>query len=132
MSEQVQVETCPRQTPWGYADHVKQISAGIWSVSTPSHGGIYVAPSRRVEMPACLSDGTGYSSDGWFEEDADWALACAAFPVEFGPRACHYALQTILASGEYLRGRRTHYVGLPQFQVLRAEAAKWVPEEQTA
>ena len=120
--------TCPRQTPWGHADQVKEIAPGIWSVSTPGHGGIYVAEWRRATMPAYLSADTPYSGNGWFEEDCDWALACAAFPVEFGPRDCHYALATMTGASDYLKERRAKVMASPLGALLRAEAAKYQPE----
>ena len=75
------------RTPWGIADSVEQLGQGILSVSTPSHGGIWV--------PAALLDRIDYRgreeamkwSHGWggqwFEEDCCWAWVAVAFPALF-------------------------------------------------
>lgn len=72
---------CPRNTPWGRADHVEQIIPGMWFVTTPGHGGVYVAPERLAQMPAYMQS-TPYSQGGWFEEDVDWCLPVVVFAAE--------------------------------------------------
>lgn len=126
------VADCPRSTPWGHADNVRQIAPGIWSVSTPGHGGIYLAPWRRAGLPDYITDGTGYSSDGWFEEDCDCMLACAAFPVEFGPGWCKSTLEWMESPQDYLRERRAKFLASPMVAVLRAEAAKFTEGESSS
>jgi Domain of unknown function (DUF7007) len=69
----------PVSSPWGVVDARDEIARGVWSVSTPGHGGLWVDPSRRLEIPpSCRT--TNYSSGGWFEEDMDWVLVVAALP----------------------------------------------------
>ena len=70
---EIRTETCPRNTPWGRADHVEQLCEGIWIVGTPSHGGVYVAPELWETMPPDMRE-TNYSEGGWFEEDSDLVL----------------------------------------------------------
>lgn len=71
-----------RYTPWGYADSEKEIGGGIISVSTPSHGGLFVPPLVFNTMPAELKCNV-YGEGTWFEEDCEWALVALAFPQYF-------------------------------------------------
>jgi hypothetical protein len=68
----------PKYSPWGAIQQINELAPGIWSVSTASHGGIYVAPELYAKMPEVLK-GTAYSGGGWFEEDCDWAIPYAWF-----------------------------------------------------
>lgn len=83
-------------TPWGQADHVKPIGVqGILSVSTPSHGGIYLPDELLARMPAKLRGSNSYSGcKNWFEEDVEWAIPVLAFPGEFSPEYCKAAVDT--------------------------------------
>lgn len=40
------------RSPWGQIDHVEILAPGIAMVGTPSHGGIWLAPERRKDMPS--------------------------------------------------------------------------------
>lgn len=75
----------PAWSPWGKPDHAEEIFAGVWSVSTPSHGGLYVTDQRRKAMDqSLLSLGfNGHTMSGWFEEDCDWCMVALAFPDEW-------------------------------------------------
>jgi len=77
----------PTWTPWGTPDHAEQVMAGIWSLSTPRHGGFYVSAERRKASPF-LQAWAAYSFNGqgrvgWFEEDCDWSLVALAFEDEW-------------------------------------------------
>ena len=71
-------------TPWGVPDSVRCIAAGIWWVSTPSHGGYWLSPDRLAAMPEPFKVLKTFGSVGpqWFEEDCDWAIVALAFPAE--------------------------------------------------
>jgi hypothetical protein len=43
-------------TPWGFAQHTERVADGIDIVSTASHGGIMLDPSRIAAMPAYMSN----------------------------------------------------------------------------
>jgi hypothetical protein len=82
--------SCPRSTPWGRADHIKQVIPGMWWVSTPSHGGFYLSPERLLQMPAWaiatprwagLDDGP--NGGPWFEEDCEWCIPVLVFWDEY-------------------------------------------------
>jgi hypothetical protein len=69
---------CPTSTPWGGIDSADQVHAGIWSVTTPSHGGFILSPERQAAMPESLR-----LSNPIYEEDADYALVILGFEAEF-------------------------------------------------
>ena len=69
----------PRETPWGGAQRVERIAEGIWFVSTASHGGFWLAPYRRAEIPDALVAATILKTAEWFEEDVDWAIPALLF-----------------------------------------------------
>jgi hypothetical protein len=75
----------PDWSPWGMPDQIEQPFAGVWSISTPSHGGFYVSAERRAAIPAAWlrSSFAGNGLKGWFEEDVDWCIVALAFPDEW-------------------------------------------------
>lgn len=81
---------CPTSSPWGQIDQRRELAPGIWKVSTPSHGGIHLSPERYEAMPDYMK-ATAYSSDGWYEEDVDWALVAIVFPEAFDAEALEVA-----------------------------------------
>lgn len=66
------------RTPWGAADHVTDIAAGITAVGTPGHGGVKLTPQRNRQIPSALRE-----SSGWYEEDCEWNIPARYFPEEF-------------------------------------------------
>lgn len=70
----------PRNTPWGRADHIQEILPGMWSLSTPSHGGIWLSPERYALVPDYLQQ--SYADGPWYEEDCDWAVPFCVFEAE--------------------------------------------------
>ena len=60
----------PKSTPWGESDNVEKLADGIYFVSTPSHGGIWLAPERRKRMG---------NTHAWYEEDCCAAHALLEF-----------------------------------------------------
>lgn len=81
-------------TPWGAAETATPIADGIVSVSTASHGGIWISEARRQAMPAA------FRIEGhWYEEDCEWALVAASFPdafrAKYGPSTVESAERTI-------------------------------------
>lgn len=65
-------------TPWGVADYAREYAVGIVFYGTPSHGGFKLSAERLVRMHPALRE-----TDGWFEEDCDWAKVAFAFPECF-------------------------------------------------
>ena len=58
-------------TPWGKADSSEILAPGIISYSTPSHGGIWLAPERQKELDYSKN---WLKSPAWWEEDCDWSV----------------------------------------------------------
>jgi hypothetical protein len=74
-----------RDTPWGRADHTEDMGQGIMSVSTSSHGGIFVPLELLDKIPP---EGRAFAkrwggSEQWYEEDCAWAYVALAFPELF-------------------------------------------------
>lgn len=86
-------------SPWGLVQSQKELAPGIVQVETASHGGIYLDPERYAQMPAPMKT-TGYSANGWYEEDCDWALVALQFPDAFDVRALACAKALV---GRYIR-----------------------------
>lgn len=68
-------------TPWGIADHVKDIGLGIKRVDTPSHGGYFVPDEMLKKMPPATHK--TFAGKGWYEEDCDWCMVVLSFPELF-------------------------------------------------
>ncbi len=88
-----------RHTPWGYADQYSNLGQGMFSVSTPSHGGIFV-PEEYLHCisPEGRADAARWSgSEQWYEEDCCWAHVAIAFPDRFPPEAVKVAHRTNMA-----------------------------------
>jgi hypothetical protein len=74
-------------SPWGMIDSALPLGPDAISVSTPSHGGIWVSPSGMAKIPEPLR-ATAYSGDGWFGEDCDWCIPYQALGLHaFEPTA---------------------------------------------
>lgn len=78
-----------KHSPWGRVDHQRELAPGIVEVMTPSHGGIKLDRSRNAAMPE-----EARRSDGWYEEDVEWARVAIMFPSAFRPDQVEYAHKT--------------------------------------
>ena len=67
----------PRHSPWGSIDGMRWIANGIYSVSTPSHGGIMVHKSVADKVLSKEAREVGFESEPFicFEEDCDAPVA---------------------------------------------------------
>jgi hypothetical protein len=106
------------RTPWGTADHVKEVAPGIWQVSTPGHGGYKLdrANNARVHI-AWRKEG------GWYEEDCEWSRVAITFPEQFTESQCVHAVST---AKQYTPDEYTAVTGKPvelaESRVLRERA----------
>ena len=70
----VEGDTVIKDSPWGPITFATRKDQGIWFVSTDSHGGFWLSPERREELPERLK-GTSFLNeshgDEWWEEDCD-------------------------------------------------------------
>ena len=64
------------RTPWGQADFPEELGDGIYSISTPSHGGIYMGADARRAIPAEVRK-TFMNGGAWAEEDCEMYIALA-------------------------------------------------------
>jgi hypothetical protein len=73
------------QTPWGKADSITKLADGIYAVSTPSHGGLWISQDRLADMPeASVEFARKWSgSEQWWEEDCAWAFVAVVHPEAF-------------------------------------------------
>lgn len=94
-------DRAPTSSPWGRVQHSKQLADGIWSVTTESHGGIYLSDMRLAELTKIL----GYEfptfcgSPNWFEEDCDWVIPFVAFGLKYSYEAACKQLRAMARSG---------------------------------
>jgi len=67
----------PEHSPWGQVDHCETICPGVFSVSTPSLGGIMIRYDRTVEILSPSACRIGLREHGYlcFEEDCDAPVA---------------------------------------------------------
>lgn len=84
-------EQCSTSTPWGKADGVERYVKGLNFYSTPGHGGFKVAGRLNARIPDALRN-----SDGWYEEDSEWAKVAFALPEFFTDREKKNALETLI------------------------------------
>ena len=77
-------------TPWGPSQTVKKIAPGIQFITTASHGGFKLSPQKNKEIPSYMRH-----SDGWYEEDVDWAIVVTSFPKEFPVKELRFAHDTL-------------------------------------
>ncbi len=71
------------ETPWGPAQTMTRIAAGITAVTTSSHGGIRLSVERQARMPARYAGLNVYGGGLWYEEDCEWCMVALAFPEYF-------------------------------------------------
>jgi hypothetical protein len=64
----------PEMTPWGPKQEEWQDMAGFWWVSTPRHGGIYLTPEQRQDIPDLIKPHSSDTDGIWWEEDSAWSL----------------------------------------------------------
>lgn len=67
----------PENSPWGQVDHCETICPGVYSVSTPGHGGIMVRADRASEILSASARRISFREHGYlcFEEDCDAPVA---------------------------------------------------------
>jgi len=67
-------ERPPEMTPWGPKQEEWEDMAGFWWVSTPRHGGIYLTPEQRKDIPDLIKPHSSDAEGIWWEEDSAWSL----------------------------------------------------------
>lgn len=67
----------PQSSIWGAIQEADQILPGVWSISTPSHGGLILSDERQEAMPDALR-----IEGGSYEEDVNWSHVILAYETE--------------------------------------------------
>jgi hypothetical protein len=67
--------TIGSRTPWGKADHVRQIAEGIEFIGTPRHGGYKLSRKLNAQVHQAWR-----KAGGWYEEDCEYAIVHYSFP----------------------------------------------------
>lgn len=81
----------PVQSPWGVPNDVRELAPGVWSIDTPSHGGIHLSPERNAAMPPTIR-----AENAFYEEDCCWAKVAAVHPDAFSTAQLDLAMKTLL------------------------------------
>jgi hypothetical protein len=81
----------PKQTPWGAAQDFQELAPGIISISTASHGGIWLSGNRRMEIGQYDKNWLGTSE--WWEEDCDWSIPYAFFSKAIREHGTAYKIE---------------------------------------
>ena len=68
-------------SPWGRPDSQINIADGIASISTPSHGGIWLSQKRYDSLPKALQCNP-YGGSTFFEEDLEAMIIIYYFDIE--------------------------------------------------
>lgn len=94
--------TC--NTPWGKADRYENLGQGVFTCSTPSHGGIFVPDCMLHNIPERMRRWAKRwsGSENWYEEDCCWAAVADAMPNYFEPAHVEHArrlLESMCRSG---------------------------------
>ncbi len=63
----------PEMTPWGPKQEEWEVAGFSW-VSTPRHGGIYLTPEQRKDIPDLIKPHSSDTERIWWEEDSAWSL----------------------------------------------------------
>ena len=101
-------------TPWGPSQSARAFGdRGLVFYGTASHGGFFLPPALRAELPAWARDTNGDSQSfraqrvaGWYEEDCDAAIVVLAFPQWFERTAIENATDCLRGWHEVMSARR--------------------------
>lgn len=129
----------PTTSPWGVPQSSKRLACGIWSITTASHGGIWLSPELNAGVPDYMAD-----EAGWYEEDLAWAVPAVVYAETFQdtigaamrilrvymPDAYErYTGDTLVPGESYIRDRRVFHRDNPQawlVNVAWSDATAWV------
>lgn len=89
-------------SPWGMIQTLHPMGPDAVTVSTASHGGIWVSPSALARIPAAYRS-TSYSPGPWFEEDSDWAIPFLALRLDTYDEDAEHARASRTAAEDTLR-----------------------------
>ncbi|MCY0150780.1 hypothetical protein OEG84_24545 [Hoeflea sp. G2-23] len=65
-------------TPWGLSQGATVFAEGVVCHSTAGHGGFHLSTERNAKVDRRLR-----TTNGWYEEDVEWAIVALTFPDLF-------------------------------------------------
>lgn len=65
-------------TPWGPSQGATVFAEGVVCHSTAGHGGFHIAADPNAKVDSRIRN-----ANGWYEEDAEWAIVAITFPDLF-------------------------------------------------
>jgi hypothetical protein len=74
-------EGCPLHSIWGPVQSADLVCAGVWWISTASHGGYKLDAKTNHKIPAIFR-----KEGGWYEEDCDWAIPMYFLELDLAKR----------------------------------------------
>lgn len=99
--------TPPAHTPWGPATDRRWAGVdGLYSVSTPSHGGYWVTDAVRETLAAAFPGFQPYAGWPWLEEDCDAMLVMALWPHLFPDHAVWSVWRMALSGATWCNAAR--------------------------
>jgi len=115
---------CPRETPWGHADTMTRRGPGLWAVSTPRHGGLWLSPERLAVFAARFPGWDGWGGLPWLEEDLDCCAGILAFPECFDAEAIFAAAESVATyKSSYTMNAGGYYFGVVRDWLLSPAGA---------
>lgn len=67
-------ERPPEMTPWGEKYEESEPIPGFTFVHTGRHGGLYLTPDQRKDIPDVIKPHSAHEDGTWWEEDNAWSL----------------------------------------------------------
>lgn len=94
--------------PWGIIQAQHDVAPGIVHVTTAGHGGFWLSPVQRANMPAQYRSIPTFAGGDWYEEDCDWSIVALSFPEHFTAQereAARLTVEWLDANSERFTGR---------------------------
>jgi len=86
------VRTVSTTTPWGKAQYAFTYGRGVNCYGCAGHGGFKLSATRLAQVHPALSH---IGTNGWFEEDCEWAVVGVTFPELFSYSSVEQAISTL-------------------------------------
>lgn len=123
----------PKLTPWGRPDCATEIVPGVWRLSTPSHGGYWLAPEQQQRVEQAFPLFRPFAGKPWYEEDCDWAIVALALVDGWDAYGLRNAIRMVLAATSWRVERGWHDVLAwleqdPRGKAITERAASWERE----
>lgn len=120
-------------SPWGDIQTVRAIAHDLESVTTASHGGLWLGPERWMEVAREFPGFRPYAGAPWLEEDCDVTLAVLLWPELFeglavweAVRSCHGNFGADVRA--YVAGKAWLLAGSPRALAVAGKAEDWARE----